>query len=450
MGAIALRPPAAEWGSRRARVAAVLLALLPYLVLAAIGGDTATLGVAAATGSLLVAALAMIASDPPLEFWSRAWPALALAALATLWLVLPESPLASLVPGGVAAQAHRPAPDLVPSELARRLGMLGLLVAGGAIGYRRGMARLALAWMVGFGLLYICLSLVLREIDPLHVWGMSKNISDAERFTGTLLNANASACAFGVIAVLALGRLQLLVREQRFQLISGKVPTGVVIAGLAVVGGLGACASTGSRAAFLLTLLITGSLVVIEAYRRSRLGQWVKTGAIAVLFVIAAGFVISLVGDITVERLNRLDSDTSDRIEIWSHYWALAQQAPAFGHGPGASSEASLASLNSPLSATLFWYINDAHNVILQILVEGGWGYLALLAATMAAILWGCRRLFTARADDPMARGVLGALLLALGCSLVDIALSIPGVQALALVPLALLWGRELRGRSRA
>ena len=119
--------------------------------------------------------------------------------------------------------------------------------------------------------------------------------------------------------------------------------------------------------------------------------------------------------------------------------------APLFGYGLQSFSELNLHHLGGPLEATGFWYINSAHNKILGILIEGGWPYLGLLVLTVAVMGSNMLRYRRIERDDPLMRAIPLGLLLLLSCSMVDIALDVPALAALAVFLFAMMWGRSLR-----
>ncbi len=181
-----------EWGSARTRAAAILLASLLTAEQLAFGANGPLLALLAAAGQMAVAMAVLILLAPPAAFWRAAAPVLILALATIGWVALHALP------------GHAVAPDLVAPGVVRGIGLFALLLASAWIGYRRGLMRIAIGWIVLIGLIQIATGLILRGIDPGHVWGVDKGIL-VDRFTGTSLNANATGCLFGVSRCWALG-----------------------------------------------------------------------------------------------------------------------------------------------------------------------------------------------------------------------------------------------------
>lgn len=418
-----------EWGSTRTRAAAILLAGLltaEQLALAANGPLLAILAAGAQIG-LAIAVLILLA--PPAAFWRPAAPVLILALATIGWIAL------HALPGRAVA------PDLVAPGVVRAIGLLALLLAAGWIGYRRGLMRIAIGWIVLFGLVQIATGLILRGIDPGHVWGVDKGIL-ADRFTGTSLNANASACLFGVIALLGLGRWLTLMRESGEDRDSGVVARIAAMLGLTI--GTGACFITGSRTALLLLVVGLAFVAGRDPLLRRRL---LRPRGLAMLA--AAGFVLVMlaltIGDVTLDRMAMTGTDAVTRVEIWRHYAALAGRSWLWGYGPLSFDEVNLMSLRTAAQATLLWYVHSAHNQILSLLLEGGVPYLALATATVAAILLAIHRGRDPKRADPLLRAMMVATSFVLACAMVDITLDVPAMAALQVVLLGLPWGRAVR-----
>jgi O-antigen ligase len=416
-------------------IAPIALAAGAFLQVSWLGANDALLSVAASALNIVVAMLAVLMLAPAAMLWARMAPVLALLAAALLWTLLPNFGLVA---------APRYAPDLAGPEITRFAGVVGVLIAGGVIGFRRGLMRTAVDWLLVFGAANLVLGLVLRQIDPEHVWGMGKGIL-AGRYTGTLLNANASGCIFGMLAVIGLGRLQGQIAALASPMRGRHAGIFAGLTALLVISALGACIITGSRTSVALTVCAMAAMLVLSLSSIRRIGS--LRPLLLGLLLLLAGLPLLLLwsGDTFLNRIPYLEADAEGRVAIWRHYWDLAAASPWFGYGPGAFVDVNLHHLGSPHEALDFWYINAAHNAPIQLALEGGLPYLALIAlALLAAALpiaserWG-------RRGDPLVRGLVLALLLVLGCSMTDIALNVPAVATLASAILGLLWGRGLR-----
>jgi O-antigen ligase len=287
----------------------------------------------------------------------------------------------------------------------------------------------------------LAIGLLMREIDPNQIWGVPRPVG-GDRFSGTLLNSNAAACLFGMLALLCLGQFLTSASGQKKAGFQGSLQKNLLAA--LTLANFGACVVTGSRTASLLLVIGFGLLIWLPGAerRKSRSLLWaclVATLAMAVLF---------FAGDIVMQRTASLEYDGQTRLVIWSHYWVVSQQSPWFGFGLGSFSDVNLHFLRNVDEATMFWYINDAHNVFLRILLEGGWPHLLLLLAAFSSIF---QLIFTEKRvvlSRPGYRAILVALAFALSCGMVDIALSVPAIATLCAVLIGLLWGRAIRVRT--
>lgn len=432
-----------RWQREPSAASAAILALVIFAQILWLGADSALLAVAAAELNLLAALLAVVLLAPPGVLWARSWPVYLLLATALGWAAFPQW-IAGDPFFAALAVAPRPAPDLLPTMVTRYMGVMGVITAAAVIGFRRGMMRASVDYLLIFAAFAIVVGLGMRQWDPLHVWGFDKGIL-AKRYTGTLLNANASAAIFGMLTVLSIGRWRANRLEhagRRRQSSSRRALIEALLLVLAIAA-LGSCILTGSRTAVSLTLGALAAFFLLDLLAsngRSR-HLWIGTAALGLgLFLIMA-----LAGEVLLNRVHYLQADAVDRLQIWSHYWQLVRQSPWQGYGLGSFSTVNLQSLADPAEARAFWYINDAHNVVLQMLLEGGWPYFALIAFGVMLILTSIHRASSNEGSDPLARSMLLALLLVFGCSLTDIALSVPAVVSLSAALLGLLWGRSLR-----
>ncbi|WP_294202716.1 O-antigen ligase family protein [uncultured Sphingomonas sp.] len=418
-----------EWGSARTRAAAILLASLLTAEQLAFGANGPLLALLAAAGQMAVAMAVLILLAPPAAFWRAAAPVLILALATIGWVALHALP------------GHAVAPDLVAPGVVRGIGLFALLLASAWIGYRRGLMRIAIGWIVLIGLVQIATGLILRGIDPGHVWGVDKGIL-VDRFTGTSLNANATGCLFGVIALLGLGRWLTLMRESGEDRDSGVVARIAAMLGLTM--GTGACFITGSRTALLLLVIGLAFVAWRDPLLRRRL---LRPKGLALLAVV--GFVLIMlaltIGDVTMDRMTMTSTDAVTRVEIWRHYAALAARSWLWGYGPLSFDEVNLMSLRTAEQAHLLWYVHSAHDEILSLLLEGGVPYLVLTIMTMAAILLDIHRHRDAKRADPLLRAMMVATALVLPCAMVDITLDVPAMAALTTVLIGLPWGRAMR-----
>lgn len=418
---------------RKVGLAASLLTAVLFGEVAAIGVDGPLLATIAAVAELLVGAAVLLLVRPSLTFWRIFALPLALAVLAWAWIASPT--WFAVDPFG----RQWSAPDMLPQASTRFLGGIAVLTSAAAIGWRRGGVRLTIDRWLLWGLIDIALALALRHYDPDAVWGLDKG-DLRERFTGTFLNANAAGCYFAVLAVLALGRGLALAFDRTT---SSSFVTQVTTP-IAFLGGIGACAITGSRTALL-------ALVVAMVLIGAQFGpQWMRQqrGNVRAL-AIGAGviglllLVFVLLGDATFDRITLLGEDWTGRTDMWSLYGRLAAQAP-LGYGPGGFDDAALHGFASIHEARIAWYVHAPHNVVLSLLMTGGYPYLVLMIALTGALLFPFFRR-AHRLREPAVVGAVVALGLILVCASTDIALDMPAIAAMAAMLAGLVWGRASR-----
>jgi O-antigen ligase len=422
------------------------LALLLYLQILALGSNEALLAALAAFANIALALGLTLLLHPEDVFWRHSAPVWLLLGLALCWAALPGSAIAAnLLPGLAAMRALRPAPDLLHLELVKLIGVMACALSGALIGYRRRLMTRTVEWIILLGLFYLLLAFALRQTEPDEVWGFAKGLH-AFRFTGTLRNANAAGCIFGLIALLALGRMQTAMRNgfargwhSRQGIICG---TAALVALLAVT----ATALTGSRTSLVLTAIAFAFLIIAEAIRVARIGAAQTKWILLVLGGMLGFGTVALLsfGMPAMERFARLGRDQRLREEGWRLYADLAKESPWFGHGLGSFSELNLAGLR-PDNVEALWNFRSAHNALLQMQIEGGLVFTLALVAAVAMMATASIRTFQRRAVDPVVLASIAAMGLIFGCAMVDIALNVPAIAALASSLGGLIWGYSLR-----
>ena len=432
-------------------LACFALTLLFYLQLGLLGSNEALLAALAAAANMALALVLILLLRPDEAFWRHGAPVWLLLALALGWAALPGSALAAnLVPGLAAMRAQRLAPDLLQVELVKLVGFMACALSGAMIGYRRRLLTRTIEWMILLGLFYVLLAFALRQADPDQIWGFGKGLH-AFRFTGTLRNANAAGCVFGVIGLLALGRMQTAMRngfargwDSRQAIICG---AAALVALLAVT----ATALTGSRTSLVLTSIAFATLILAEAVRVGRIGgpqtRWIMLVLGGMLSLGAAALV--RFGMPAMERFARLGRDQQLREEGWRLYAGIAGDSPWFGHGLGSFTELNMAALR-PDNVEALWNFRAAHNALLQMLIEGGLVFTLALVAAVALMASASIRTFRRRAVDPVVLASIAGMGLIFGCAMVDIALNVPAIAALASSLGGLIWGYSLRHARRS
>jgi O-antigen ligase len=384
------------------------------------GGNSALLGASGAMASLAAAALI---------FWrcgtDRAlWPAAALGAALLAW--------GALTP-------HHAAPDLLPQALAKLTGTLALLLASMALSLRPGHTS-ACAKALVQGAAALILGTVLLRMVPLPAeWSITPTDTALHRFSGTLGNPNAEGILFAMLGTVASG-LALERFWLWYDLPGEKRLIALLSSALVALGCLTIVGLSQSRSALLLwmlaQLLLLGHSLWPSA--RARLGAWRMALALA-----ASALLLPLAASATLDRLGILASDSAGRVLIWQTYLPIAWQSPWTGHGLSSFIAINQAHLR-PDNAVALWNFGAAHAAPLQILIETGWPGLALSLALLGVLATPLIR----RAYDPLSLAITLALAIALGASMVDIALNVPGIAALFAVLAGLNWGRARRSAS--
>ena len=435
-------PAGAVRNESRLLFASIALTAVPAIELTGLGANGSLLAAVAALLQIVSALLILVLLWPAAQLWKGVTPALLILLAGLGWACLPE--FAGYL-GWSASLPWRPAirfvPDLLLANICRYLGTIATLVAGAMIGYRRGLMRTAVDWLIVFGTINAVTGLVLREIDPVHIWGLDKNIHRF-RFTGTLQNANAAACIFGVIALLATARLWVSIATLRGS--RGFSAMSMLLLNIvAVAVTFGACLITGSRAMLILTLLGLAWLGLVAFRERTATpgARWISPVAIGG----ACLAMLVLFGGLTLNRMEGLAGGSENRWLIWQHYWRLAVREPVYGYGLGSFSDMNLHFLSSREDALNFAYINAAHNHLLQLLLAGGWPFLASQIVALGLMVVPILRSRRREQHDPVFSGMWLGLAVIGGCSMIDIALAVPAILTVAATLTGLLWGRSLR-----
>lgn len=410
-------------------LAAVILA--HYL---AIGANTGVFAMAGATIAFAATLVVAWLVTPDSRYWHAAWPSL--TALSVTLLV-------AALPAMMAGNRSRPdllAPDLFAFGMTRMGAGVALLIAASWIGYRRGGLRLLIGGIVAAGAIDLAVGLALRQIDPRHVWGLSKGIN-TYRFTGTLLNANASGCIYGVTGVLVAG----LLRDRLLYPITDKLRwIRLISQTLLIVVAFGACVITGSRTASTLTLVAIGIVWVVGARDRRSVSLRATRllGGAGLLLLIG---ITLTVGTVTTDRIVLLDNDAAQRREIWAALFDAARHAPWLGYGAASFNAIKDAAMYDPKQAQLLWYVNSPHNIVIALVLEHGVMFLAATILVALAMLPSFICVWRERGRHPSDIAGFAACMMIAGCALVDIALDVPAIMAVFLLLIGLLWGRGLR-----
>jgi hypothetical protein len=362
------------------------------------------------------------------RFWTGIAFPLLLAALAYGWATVP---LWALPAAGTYL-----APDLLLPELLSAAALSSAFLAGALVGSRPGAIARVTDWLLIFGAFNIAFGLLLREIGPSVPWDLWQIRSDL-RFTGTLSNANVSGTYNGMLAVLALNRI--MTRHHQPSQGAGRVRNAA--RWVMVLFATGACAITASRSAIAATTLGLTVLVTIDLLRlRQHRYQLMLPGLLilGIMMILAAGL-----ADPLIHRFGLLGQQSTSRGLMWEVYGAAAANAPWFGYGLGGFPALNLGLLSDPRMAQELWTVNSPHNLILQVVLTGGFPFLAMLAT--AAIIVITRAI---RHQDEERQGLICVIGVAAVCSMVDISLDVPASAALTLLLAGLTWQDHPGARS--
>ena len=421
-------------GPTRNHLVCALITALVFSQLILFGAN-ADFPAAVFAGLELLASLGLIyvlRAEPRAGMWRGIGPIALVFAGALAWASLPVLVRAL----GVRA-FDSPAPDGPGLELVKLMGLGAAVLVGALAGASRTRFRLLIYWLVIAGLAYCLLTLWMGRAAPFTVWGQSKG-AHLWRFTGSLLNANAAGCLYGMLGLLALSLARY--RLSRTDLARGGLRDYLLISltVAAAFAAFGACALTQSRTALVLSLALGVLMVVL-----TRLGERRSKPVIIVIAVLlGAGLVLgaSQIGS----RWASLSGDFAVRLVAAGHYLGLAAAKPWFGYGLGSFQAVNLAKL-TPASAPTIWDFGAAHLAVLQAALEGGFPFALLLAAAVAMLAAPAFRTpESGRTRGVLAQGAAAACLLALLCSFGDIALNVPAIAAFAGLLLGAVWSNAL------
>lgn len=425
------RAPSGEYGRR---VAAFTIAVLVISELALHGANSSGYGAAAAMANLCFAfAMFAFGRINPL-FWRRTALSFAFLVAAAGWAAF----------GITFTRAEATAPDLFDGAMLLLLSQIGLFFAAAALGYRRNAVRQTLTWLVVAGGAYVVLLLVLRETGMLTELGFLDTRGRA-RFAATIGNWNAAGAALGMIALLAAGNAGD--RLETLWLRRGDARTGYAAAFYLMVLFCATvlCAQTQSRLSTGLTIVALLVLLFVALGRNA--SRWPRAARTLALVAIGTGFLAALAmlaGPAILGRTSLIADDLDGRMQVLAHYGTASMQAPLWGHGLGSFAEWNQQQLQ-PDDAAAYWMFGAAHNVALQLAIEAGWPCVALLSIGLALpAIRIVRAAWHAGIDLPGLSALLAVALVA-GCSMLDIALNVPAIAALAALLFGLCWGRALR-----
>lgn len=418
---------------------------LPFLCALAVTVGLAFNGLNSATGQAVLAILGggmllslLIAERPGEHFWEERKPVLVPAVLAFAWLC------AGALGVSVLDTPMPLAPDFAATSLLSWLGSFAALLCGSILGMKRGRSRKAvelLTFLIGMTLLA---GLILHFLDEPSRSSAFWAISRQGRFAGLIGNVNVTAAiACGTII------LALVMSANRLQQGSRTKDMAVALAGFAVAGiSLLAALLTAARFPIVVVMAL-GVLTLVLTTRKGR-QRGRKTYRFGLAFAALACAIGLTSSELLLIRFEAIGSEIEVRSLMWRHYLLLAFESPLQGYGPGSFPALNAARLDDPILGRTLWFVNSAHNIVLQLALEGGLPYLALMVLAGFRIARDALPLIWFGRMSLVFVGVFAMAMQIFVCSLVDIALDVPASIFLALFLIGLLWGRALRLRRRS
>jgi O-antigen ligase len=368
------------------------------------------------------------------RLWANASVVIGLFLAAIGWASIPLLPVGLRPPGATLL-----APDGLALELLKLAGVGSACLIGAQIGLTRRRVREFILYLVIGALGIGVVSLGMWQASPETVWGQPK-LFHLFRFSGPFLNANAAGCMFAMFALVSLGLLQSLLRglDWRNARLRDYLPLGAATGAMFL--SLGACVLTQSRTATVLCTVLGLGMMAIDARRRGRSSRIVLI--ISVLLLIGAAAVGLSQG---LARWSELPLDAQVRAQADAGYWRALIAQPWFGYGLGGFRTLNEL-IDKPDLAPEIWAFGAVHLAILQIALEGGAPFAALILGAGGLMAFKIARVNMTGARMGAITTAAAAALLAFAFSFVDIALNVPAIAALAAVLFGLAWGSAIAG----
>ncbi|MET1755181.1 O-antigen ligase family protein [Novosphingobium sp. RD2P27] len=423
----------------------VLRGALPFLCALTVTVGLAFNGLNSATGQAVVAILGggmlltlLLAERPEEQFWRERKPVLVPAVLAFAWVCIGAL-------GVTVSDTPMPlAPDFAATSLLSWLGSFAALVCGSILGMKRVRSRKALELVTFFIGMSLLAGLILHFLDQPSRSSAFWAISRQGRFAGLIGNVNVTAAvACGTII------LALMMSANRLQQGNRSKDMAVALAGFAIAG-IALVAAFLTAARFPIVAVMALGVLTLFLTTRTARGRGRKTYRFGLVFAALACAIGLTSSELLLTRFEAIGTEVAVRSLMWQHYVSLVLEAPIQGYGPGSFPALNAASLDNPVLGKTLWYVNSAHNIVLQLALEGGLPYLALMflaglriARDVLPLIWSGRM-------SIVFVGVFAMSMQILVCALVDIALDVPASIFLAMFLTGLLWGRGLRLHGRS
>lgn len=350
--------------------------------------------------------------------------------------------------GAISANPGETAEGLLRFLTALACGWLALQLCRDPIWARR------LLWTVAIsGAAYALYGVSERAMSSQHIFWVERPFRQVA--TGTYINPNSFAIHIG-IAILA--ALALLMRDLRRSLagfglrdMRETLATGVAVGrdigvhAVVLLPLVLALVLSGSRAGFLLTVLLIFALLAIQ---RRRDGAQSNLLGIAVMVVAAGGgLALLLHGAMMTEELGGTRADTfNSRLEVAAIMLRAVADRPLLGHGYGTFADVFPGYRDAGLALSGTWL--EAHNAYLEGFVGLGIPAAVLLLTGLLFAVAACLRGALQRRRDHWAAlvAVLATLMIGLH-ALIDFSIQIPSIaltySALLGAGLAQSWSRR-------
>ncbi len=295
-------------------------------------------------------------------------------------------------------------------------------------------ARATLRAIAYVGLAHALFASAMFIVDPTSVLGQPKSAYRAN-LTGTFVNRNNAATFFGTMTLVWLTLLMSSVKRMGEQkanlrdlvwLLARGSASRIAWRSVGFTICLGATAATGSRAGFILTILIV--TLALAIYLWPTKGSW-KLRPFAILAASLVGLlVLEVAGDSVGSRIGLLGFDDEGRYEVYAACLELIAARPWLGIGLGNFAAVFPSIRPDSLGIVGIW--DRAHSSPLELALEIGVPAFAVVAliwlgltAALAWRAWRRRQIWVIAA--------LGTVLLGTFHSLIDFSLQTPGYAVL-------------------
>lgn len=367
----------------------------------------------------------LIKAAPTMNFWRRAAPVIGCVLAAVTWGVL------------MSFQFDGSLPDYSPGKILSLFSGLAALLCGAIVGGRTNRSKGILDWLLLINCLILVAGLIVRQIGTegvLHSWTIERET----RFTGLIGNANVTAAMAACFAIIAFARLTDV---RGAPIWAGDWRPGHIINLPMFVISFGVVILAAARFTAVLLLIILTLFALHWLLRKTTLVYTRLTAIIAALTITT--LILAFAG-ILFERFEVLGTAYQSRVATWSHLAAVAGESPTYGYGLGSFSTINAHLLSDPRYAQANWTLNSAHNIFLQLMIQGGWPYMLLICCAAFVVIRQTMPVLRRNwsRDDAV---IVAMLCVIVGNAMIDVVLDMPAPVTFFLFVAGLLWGRALQ-----